>query len=545
MGTTEEDAFNNDSYDNRPIGLKAISPSPLVTLPHELITEVFLFTFDTGVPEKYVNSFDPGQPKYTQEFGRAKRIWNALHNYMLTCRYWRETALQAPILWRDVHVGVGIMRKFTDAMLRRSREAPIHLHASFKKHTVIDVDMLRPHLRRVAQLHLRLAGAPPKLIEIEEDMPALQHLVVNGGSMTLPLLSKTSPLPNLTLIRAAGVTLRLILPFLRPTVTRLYIRCLESQIRILMHALKGLPVLECLAIDSLFVTKLSAPHDQELPHVDLPKLSACHISAIGSEVIPIIERITFPDRVITSRQFSLKMSACERAEVSRAVGLILERLSNVNDDVMAEVLSSGSFNIQMNWDGPGHDFPRDRQLVLDIPTPSENDRPFLICATRSEIGMGDILDWLTEHASARFKSHIQHMDITSHDYDDIPYASLSSKLTDLTGLRTLRLDRVAGVWSHSALTHQSSLDIVIPIPTLQRLVLVDTKFRHRSPDDPTYEPDEYEPIWALRDMLELQKACGNPLQSLSILNGVHFGKEDVRMLREYVTNEVEWDERVV
>ncbi|KAH8101932.1 hypothetical protein BXZ70DRAFT_86173 [Cristinia sonorae] len=532
-----EDAFVGDTEG------KMKDPSPLVTLPPELIVDIFLFTFSSDWSKETAYSLDPKQPNYGEDFSRARRIWRSLQNYMLTCQYWRDVALQAPILWRNVHFGRGIAQKVTETMLSRSGETPIRLTAAFKKDTVANMTMLLPHLARVTHLHLRIADFPAEE-GVKEDIPMLQHLVVSCRSgmarkphTSLPLLSKTSLLPDLILLHAYMVSLHHIQPFLRSTIRHLYVTGLDCSIKDLMFALEALPVLERLAIEALHTPEEDdALQTAELPHVNFPKLAACYIS---SDVIPIFSHIAFPDQVITSHEFSLKLWRCSDQEVLEVVKLLLERLSSIDDEVMAEMLERDSLEIQLDWTGDN----RTSDLDIDILTPrGDYKRSLLSCYSDDELHIKDILDEMKISASPFFKSHVRHLDITSHKCHDSTYSEL---LADLTGLQSLKLNRTPGIVAHLVSAHQESPEPTSPMSTLKRLTLVEAKFRQHPPDDPEYEPDEDELIWALRDMLKARKADGHPLQSLRVFKGVHFGEADVRMLQEYVTEEVVWDGRAM
>ncbi|KAG8764887.1 hypothetical protein FRC12_007819 [Ceratobasidium sp. 428] len=88
------------------------------------------------------------------------------------CRYWRQVAVDAAYLWTHVDIGTKVPRGLTELLLRRSKSAPIHVHAispeldenqtdsdSFTRDRAEEsiVVALEPHIHRSRTLNIHSA----------------------------------------------------------------------------------------------------------------------------------------------------------------------------------------------------------------------------------------------------------------------------------------------------------------------------------------------------------------------------------------------------
>ena len=68
-----------------------------------------------------------------------------LSNLMLVCRYWREVAVDSPILWTRVVMGTHHSTDRAVLKLDRSRTAPVHICLDFQEMLQMDQDIVHFH----------------------------------------------------------------------------------------------------------------------------------------------------------------------------------------------------------------------------------------------------------------------------------------------------------------------------------------------------------------------------------------------------------------
>ncbi|KAH8101860.1 hypothetical protein BXZ70DRAFT_81123 [Cristinia sonorae] len=547
---------NDDGRNNNIAGHNSDKTSAIDSLPEELLIQIFQHNVIVGavIRNERDSWLGPGEPEFSS-VKRIRDVWRTLRNYMLTCRRWRDAALQAPILWREVPFGDGASRKATEVILKRSGQAPIRLNATFKR--VFDAEMLVAHLPRVTHLRLRLYHT--RTVKGAADMSALQTVTVRGSGvgapdLSLPLILQSSPLPNFTSLHGADVSFGSISPLLRPTLKNLSLNPGKWPIVDFINALGGLPLLERLAVQ--FIGSPNPNNDADrLPDVALPHLRTLHLGDSDPGILDLFSHLSFPDQVVTSYQFTFVLWFSQFEETIRFLSLILQRISEVTDDAFTMAMESGG-GLKINLGGQSASMA-EAILSVDLLHSRKAHRIFTSCCADDNFVIGQILQEICAKTSWRLKSRVHQLEISSLKRGDHSHSELFTTSFGFHNLHQLSLEDAPGIWTHLAQAHRVARapfpdptpvsSVELPFPKLQRLLLFGAVFRRPPPDDPEYdvEPNEEDFIWLLRDMVKIRQAHGIPLAFLSIYRGVGFGVEDADMLRQYVTERVKWDGRML
>ncbi|KAK7050509.1 F-box domain-containing protein [Favolaschia claudopus] len=185
---------------------------PVLTLPNEIISEVFLH-------------FLPTYPEPPPFFGELSPT-TLTH----TCHRWREIALRTPALWRAIDLRgltVELAALLGSLWLERSGCLPLSIRAADYELNCADFQsmfgVLIPHRARWEQLDLRL-DRPNDLEALDGPLPLLCALnVYFSHSLGKPILLQTLPLLR-TVVLDDYARPSLILPW--PQLTSLTLRCI-------------------------------------------------------------------------------------------------------------------------------------------------------------------------------------------------------------------------------------------------------------------------------------------------------------------------------
>ncbi|KAJ7667020.1 hypothetical protein B0H17DRAFT_1336225 [Mycena rosella] len=145
---------------------------PVLTLPNELISEIFLHVI-------------PAYPRSPPRYGRRSPT-------LLThiCRQWREIALATPALWRaillDGSIPSGEHIRFLASWLSRSGRFPLSIQMTddFAELTPEELDVILPY--RARWEHLRLHIDFYQLLPLEGPMPLVRDLEIRVPRVTIP-----------------------------------------------------------------------------------------------------------------------------------------------------------------------------------------------------------------------------------------------------------------------------------------------------------------------------------------------------------------------
>ena len=167
--------------------------SPVQRVPSDLLASIFSIAVPDGDGEDSIT----------------------LSNLMLVCRYWREVAVDSPILWTRVVMGTHHSTDRAVLKLDRSRTAPVHIcldfsprmeHGTVSTESIVTaMDLVRPAIWRWKTFHLIVPSRPQAhaaLMRCKEQAPQLEVLSVRvAHSMQedhyskppLPLFERTTP----------------------------------------------------------------------------------------------------------------------------------------------------------------------------------------------------------------------------------------------------------------------------------------------------------------------------------------------------------------
>ncbi|KAG9119111.1 hypothetical protein FRC07_006036, partial [Ceratobasidium sp. 392] len=124
----------------RTITSESTTPSPINILPPEVLANIFTLL------DLCLLHYHPNNP----------------YNFTEVCAHWRHIALSTTNLWAHIDFGSPVRSEFTDMLLERTKDGPIHAHireetlgphsAPINDETLETMQMLEPHMPRVRAL---------------------------------------------------------------------------------------------------------------------------------------------------------------------------------------------------------------------------------------------------------------------------------------------------------------------------------------------------------------------------------------------------------
>lgn len=120
-----------------PLDIHQNHQSPLLTVPPEILSNIFIFLIDIAPLSKRSRSYwDIGRVKQTS----SSNGWLGWIVITHVCRYWRQVAIETPALWTQISFVIG--RQWMLEMMRRAKQAPVTIRYPGSSN-VPDVDLIR------------------------------------------------------------------------------------------------------------------------------------------------------------------------------------------------------------------------------------------------------------------------------------------------------------------------------------------------------------------------------------------------------------------
>ncbi|KAH8101891.1 hypothetical protein BXZ70DRAFT_84501 [Cristinia sonorae] len=528
----ESDDFDSPLTNIHPWSMS--TPSPLVTLPPELLMCTFLIIVRAT---------------------KLHKRWKMSTRLASVCRYWRDVALQVPTLWNSVTIDNHTSRRdpaMIQTLLARSKNTPLHLRISWIDGCEVETDPMTiiPELHRVENFEVFIYSGletdpPPGSF----NMPMLQRLYASGhDDSTIPILSPDFLLPHLKDMQVESIPFEEFVSFFRPTLVHLRIdsdAILDTiDTEGLLHALGDMPLLETLHITSL----LQPLPDNQLPHVTLPFLKSSELSDNLIACADLLDHLTLPAAAF----------ACDNQLGMPVVGVASEDLEPdlIRTNHLPRFLQTLSSKLSGNGVIPP--FPSTIKLILNLnyeETTSSISAYDSLQATvpifrftieSTKVVACDFFDNIRSFVSASILAGIQELHILDQDADadNTPSGSLLALVSMLTNLESLHLSLLRGpedalATAHRAIANNASGGNIIhllPLPRLRTLSLT----RLACPADPAaHEDDTQDAIWKLRDMLQIRNEAGMRLQELEIVHGTNVRMSDKELL-EGLVDQLVW-----
>ncbi|TCD68711.1 hypothetical protein EIP91_009995 [Steccherinum ochraceum] len=543
------DEYSDGDYVDVCSGLPSGPPSPLVTLPVELLVNIWQITMVAT----------DGQGTYAQKTS-SKTAWHILKRFMSVCRYWRDAALLAPILWRDVECN-GIVWRRVAKMLQRSGQTPLHLTATCKADgtaciTRGDVDeLITREFHRVEKLCVIVPHAG--VSDGQYDMPILRVLKVDYRTRQynddpVPLVATSSPLPLLEELDFAGMAFTRVRPYFRPTLRRLQLASSPPRLCAatadLIYALQHTPFLEELCIRHLF--DLTSTRDQSpLPLVQLPHLKVLRLEDEPVSCGRILDHLVFPSSIFPCQNFTASSSwaspysGASIENNGRLLAAVFSKLAGRG--VIGDVQAADSLSITYRG------FCNKFSMNLEV-WDSSSQRIFTDWFEGwKEVTLSALLDCISAADTYGFFAAVRTLHVSVDNDYHLSVSPSTQILTTFGQVQTLHIKsefqetnfetRGAKSRNYGSQPHLSLATVLIP--QLHTLILTSVDFRvcySRSLIGVYGEESTIEFISRLRDAVRARKEQGAPLKHLEIRDGWRFVKEDAEILRKYVERVV-WD----
>ena len=528
--------------------------SSLVLFPQEVLVEIFKEVIQGDARGQYWC--------YTSRLWDSRRVWATLTRISGVCRRWRAIVVNAPTLWREINLDATVVpQSITDEMLRRTRNAPVHITFSGKS-DVEALDTVRRELHRtecLRYLYSKRGDPGPGL----DDAPVLRELVIDTLSYVVvnrdvPMISPLRSLPYLKYLRAKSMYLKRILPFFRSTITHLSLEsCLgltSDAVLDFLVALKEMSLLQELWVYDCFLSVERS--SLAFPTVTLPLAQKICICDHSVACVDILNHLVFPVSLMTGPNAGF--------HVSESNSLRDGDLFRLADESMFMELLASIFS-KLSGHGVIGDIPLYPNLTIssyqfffvsywDWETSVElsNAETSLFQYTISRPPTGArVLETLCSSSLKSLLTSIRTATLTANCQDDGYWSpTLAAVLPDLTNLDNLHLESWHGVWRGIASIHreyekrkESSSPMPFPFPRLRSLSLTRANFRKKGRSNhPQYADidDEEDYLRLLQDMVRIRKEAGFPLHSLTLYSPTHLYEDDIQMLQEFVKT-VLWD----
>ncbi|TCD67791.1 hypothetical protein EIP91_011919 [Steccherinum ochraceum] len=495
----------------------ADTPSPLVDLPPEILTEIFLLTIGTA----------------------HREVWRTIQPLIMVCHYWREVALHAPGIWRYLELRKSTSERYVRQFLKMSRHASLDINIITSPQTLDEV-LIRPvstEAHRIGSLRISGVhcdfGASDTGMDTVFDMPMLRRFIYSTiDNCAPPLISPNHPLPRLQVLGMTNVTFAKVVPYLRPTLTDLsilrYRMTFEDDglpLATFLHALQGMPLLERLLLRDVSRGRHESSNEDGLPMITLARLKILEFSDHGRFIAIILHHLVVPASIFS------------RSRHRPVTSLMVTSVGDANDlDKLVSV-----FNAKLMGEGIiGSIDSRDVYLLFrKTPTGTALDMfsgagSLFTHATAVPAAPLDILAQVCRSFNAKILARVSHVIIGNRfpQVNDDSAVKFQEVAKCLVGVHHVNLPGDSHLRTFVAAIRNST-DTAL-LPALQMLSAVRPCFRKCSPTAPDYVEDETDLVWSLRDMLRLRKKVGVPITTVAILGDPeHSLPTDTDLLGEF------------
>ncbi|KAH8101862.1 hypothetical protein BXZ70DRAFT_81196 [Cristinia sonorae] len=529
------------------------------TLIPELLVEIFRAVLDHH-NQQVLKYF---WPKYFP-FWDAYKAWESLVGFTLVCQHWRETALRAAILWRDVCVGDGspLSRRISQLLLDRSGQVTLRLTLIVRDTVTGDIPTIIAALHRVERLqicltkvmtmttpepYLRALASPTALHNLRELYVGLDPSAV-GGVLDVPFAASHHLLEKLEVLHVKHVRYLEVCCLFRRNLRVLRVEYTHGQVLVqgLLQALANMPLLEEIILRSISnVPSTQARHAvTQLPVIALPHLR--RIKVIDDDLqrsCNLLDNLHFPSNVVTTSgvHFGLpnKWFSHNPNPLEDLQGFLV---------ILSKLAGHGIIGT----------IPLARHLALTIlegqcgvrieayASVADPIAPFFICRARNLVlSLGHCLDGLCSLSHDAFLAGVQQLTLRAEeDCIDMAFSNSVSKLKNLQVLYLENAQRVCEALVQARTISYATGIKEYPFPSLRILTFSTVIFRFDSPDDEGYGRNPDELIWQLLEMVEARYETGRPLETLAVRKSKHFGQEDVEVLGVFVAR-VDWDGKIL
>ncbi|KAH8088955.1 hypothetical protein BXZ70DRAFT_501288 [Cristinia sonorae] len=536
-------------------------PSPLSTLPPELLGEIFLI-----VKDGYLNGLEYDTDR-----------WVYLSHI---CQNWRQVSLATPLLWRDIQAIIPDQLEYLHMMLMRSSHAPLRLslEACDGNETA---KLLRSELHRVEDLRVNFhsdttlsvdisSWTPPdapllKTLDVQAEMTpnwrAADGVIIETSFSDIHLLlSHDFSSPRLEYVQFRRFPYPSVSPYFRPTLKTLSLHhCKEILASELLRTISSMPLLEYITIND---TLDDDPQTEASEYIELPHLKIIEIRNNGGRpTAHILDGLLFPSTT------HLQISPGGRSEhtftaipalMSKATGQTLlnsthpvtslsvrspcddyDNAPNIDMWTCANVLGVYGSSNSLNIDAFKRDntpfctafFSGDAGALLHTlcslsPYPFTSLRTLHLSHLRSVIGGGP---WCAEnglvyHWSSAFRSFTM---LESLYLEGLLLDGLGSPHVLLSPYRTLTTDTPTPDLYENTTTTTITASLPLPFPRLRLLSFAHIRWNEIA-------------IGHLHAMLQARFDAGLGLDTLILSSTLCLDSDDAGRLGEYA-REFHWD----
>ncbi|TCD71819.1 hypothetical protein EIP91_003162 [Steccherinum ochraceum] len=522
------------------------SPSPLASLPPELLTEVYRIFCD-------VHSDDS---------------WRSLFVIAHVCRYWREVALKAPVLWRDLTLDQSVPREVVLTQLKRAQSVPLHVRIDLPDTNRRHVRSLVPQLPRVHNLHITRLSSSDISYSRTYDTPALRELAVTVRAMhgwdEIPLVAVDQSLESLESVHFVGVAYSVLTPFLRPALRVLHVHLDDSYFlglnadryvspSRLLYALQDMPLLEDLFIDSFL--RLHDFSTEVLPDVTLPHLQEFHIRSNGEGCTDVLDHLILPARALFTRSIRSRIVGGPTANSEVSVN----NLAYLERDAFPVLLGAVVRKLAGHGVLDPHSIPSVEELFVVLSgnkiinvdfKHTLEDPPFLGYDHGNVPGlsMGEAMDQICANAGEElFKNVSLLVLITDVNPSPAPLA-FGPFFRCFPGLEILALASCPDILESFliAATTDRPLDATCPLPNLKALWIGNVAFRWRplmEHEEEQFKDDPSPMVLKLKAWLRKRREMGAPLLLVDLSHCYNVSNFEVEALYKDGTGAeaVRWD----
>ena len=530
------------------------SPSPLATLPYDLLLQIFLL----------VKGDIPLTPRC---FSYNSTLVHCLY-LAGVCRYWRDVAISAPLLWRDISVSLPTQRGLLIDMIQWSRDVPLHLWLSSEYDLHQIESHIIPEFHRIEFLALDLIWLSETALRAIEDAPILRRLCIQKSCHSsmqddVAEYSLSGPLPEVSTRCLESLSVEE-LPY--PIVLRLLSSNLRSlslshcpqrvSVAALVHTLASMPSLENLRLSRFFLLPgiLSQPHP---PKVRMPSLVELDMSINGCGAsAEFLQHTSLPS--------SIRVEVNEDGYDSPHADHLLTVLMSIaaGNELIGPPVTAHTLWVRSTehvfdqeptiriWNDDASRAFQDDGLSSNSQRSSPPSSPACVSyiPPRPEDALGSLRSICS--VAPQHVSLIRTLFIKNHKFHN-PWRSQFETIGQwhdcfrhLTGLEFLYLDGVVldGLASIEVLSAHNAVPPGLPFLRLRLLSLTRILFRPQNILQFRPTPPTTGFIDRLKKALGFRKQAGFLLEKLEISETVGLTMQDVDALRELV-GEVEWDGR--
>jgi hypothetical protein len=251
---------------------------PICRLPPEILVIIFCHAQHKSKPHTNLFFYS-----YTHEWVRVMRV----------CRYFRDVAVHAPMLWNVYHADSP--KAYRELCLQRSAESILYVYG--REETIAEI---ASHVHRV---HTAILDDLTIKFALEAPMPQLRVLEIKAnGLWTSKLFGGAGA--GLTFLRLMGSNVHLCTdPPRLPNLRRLELMAFQvsPSLETIVALLESTPVLEILSVTYLDFGLPSATLEWPVPipeRIALPHLKALDIGQIALEAATLLRLLPTPSRAL-------------------------------------------------------------------------------------------------------------------------------------------------------------------------------------------------------------------------------------------------------